>query len=50
MSKTTDNGLKRAEQTKNGPDISSDKQDTFEAVRNKYSLTVNTVYLYNKGD
>jgi hypothetical protein len=35
---------------KNGTDIASDKQGTFVAVRNKYSLTVNTVYLYNKGD
>jgi hypothetical protein len=35
---------------KNGTDIASDKQGTFVAVCSKYSLTVNTVYLYNKGD
>jgi hypothetical protein len=30
--------------------IASDKQGTFVAVCSEYSLTVNTVYLYNKGD
>jgi hypothetical protein len=33
-----------------GTDIASDKKGTFVAVCSKYSLTVNTVYLYNKGD
>jgi hypothetical protein len=31
-------------------DIASDKQGTFVALCSKYSLTVSTVYLYNKGD